>query len=376
MRAVGRSVGLLLGLLTGLATATCGDDEDAPGACDAPLASGGEDQPDGVGTAVEVITIESVGGDGSYDRVTSLGKGEGTSCDLPEDQRCVRSPVAVSGPLAPFDEEMSLQLRGPMSLDAIAVYVPSGGAWERVSSWNRCESSDITFLNNLGGELSGEWDACNGNSQSYASPDGSQAAAAPQRFGGELANGVEVTVVTDRACEGEGPDSECGVHRPVSMHGWEGSAAGEKLFAVRLRMPTATASPVGAYDDAPAVWFLNASVVRTAQYGCNCRGAGAEGGCGELDVAEVLMGGRPGHATSTIYSFKGSIGADGTTGGGHYFLRPTEQAATFIVIFNAAGTIQMLRLGPDDFDFGGAIDPSRIDAWNARRDFTMSLPSD
>lgn len=30
-----------------------------------------------------------------------------------------------------------------------------------------------------------------------------------------------------------------------------------------------------------------AQVVRTAQYGCNCRGAGGNGGCGEFDIVEA-----------------------------------------------------------------------------------------
>lgn len=28
-------------------------------------------------------------------------------------------------------------------------------------------------------------------------------------------------------------------------------------------------------------------VVRTAQYGCNCRGMGGNGGCGEFDIVEA-----------------------------------------------------------------------------------------
>lgn len=34
-------------------------------------------------------------------------------------------------------------------------------------------------------------------------------------------------------------------------------------------------------------------VVRTAQYGCNCRGAGGNGGCGEFDIVEA--GREPAH---------------------------------------------------------------------------------
>lgn len=33
--------------------------------------------------------------------------------------------------------------------------------------------------------------------------------------------------------------------------------------------------------------FCMLQVVRTAQYGCNCRGAGGNGGCGEFDIVEA-----------------------------------------------------------------------------------------
>ena len=42
-----------------------------------------------------------------------------------------------------------------------------------------------------------------------------------------------------------------------------------KIFAVKMRMPVGTKTP--------AYWILPAQVVRTAQYGCNCRGMGGAG---------------------------------------------------------------------------------------------------
>lgn len=31
-------------------------------------------------------------------------------------------------------------------------------------------------------------------------------------------------------------------------------------------------------------------VLRTSQYGCNCRGMGGNGGCGEFDILEAIIG--------------------------------------------------------------------------------------
>jgi hypothetical protein len=81
-------------------------------------------------------------------------------------------------------------------------------------------------------------------------------------------------------------------------------------------MPNVSTSGAGWYNNAPAFWILNAKIVHTAQFGCNCRGTGPKG-CGELDVLEVLPDGNLSVATSTIYSFRGAVG-----GGSNAFARP------------------------------------------------------
>jgi hypothetical protein len=331
----------------------------------AALADMGKDTPDGTGTPETAITIENVGGTGQYDEVVNMNGGEfGKPC--PADA-CVKAAKTVSGKLAPFDEEITVNLRGPMELYDIGVYVPEGARWTRTSSWNRCGSDNLIFLNNKGGDASGVWTQCGGNSQSYATADGKDDAAAATTFGGHLDNEVEVNVMTAKPCTDA---SDCGFFRGVALHGW----TGEKLFAIRARMPRWMGAPGNSYNDAPAIWMLNAQIVRTAQYGCNCRGVGSPGGCGELDVAEVLADGHLTHATSTIYSFQGAIGADGASGAGHYFLRPVNESATFVVIFSKTGVIQMLRLAPDAFDFGGAIEGAQVEAWLGQKGFSVALP--
>lgn len=65
---------------------------------------------------------------------------------------------------------------------------------------------------------------------------------------------------------------------------------------------------------------LRWQVVRTAQYGCNCRNAGGNGGCGEFDIVEAVIG--VDHSDmlfTTVYDFKGT----GAPGHGKYFLRPS-----------------------------------------------------
>ena len=81
----------------------------------------------------------------------------------------------------------------------------------------------------------------------------------------------------------------------------------------------------------PAIWALNAQVVRAAQYGCNCRGVGSPGGCGELDILETLP--PPADAArgvSEVYSFKGATGS----GNDNFFARPTGGRVTYAAVFD------------------------------------------
>ncbi len=123
-------------------------------------------------------------------------------------------------------------------------------------------------------------------------------------------------------------------------------------------------------------WILPAQVVRSAQYGCNCRGQGGQGGCGELDVAEVLGGAtanapHPEQATTTIYIC--SMGV--TNGGTSYFQRPVYETATFVVIFDAPSrSIAIRRLGATDFDFATAIPASVVSAWLANPGTSRAMP--
>ena len=105
------------------------------------------------------------------------------------------------------------------------------------------------------------------------------------------------------------------------------------------------------------------------------RGEGADGGCGEIDVAEVLGGAtappaHPEQATTTIYSFQGVTG-----GGADYFQRPVYETATFLVIFDAASsTIAIRRLGATDFDFASTIPSSQVAQWLADAGATRPMP--
>ena len=341
------------------ATATPGrDTATSPATCSASSAGdlplGSETPPAAAHWKVtDSITFTNVGGTGSYDRVVDMASGSWPP-PCAAANACVKASKSIAGPLVPFDEEMTMVFSGPMELYTIAVYAPATSGFARVSYWDRCTSDNLVFMNNLGGgSVSGVWTVCGGNSQSYASADGSKAAPAPTPFAGVLADGVGVNVMSASPCSGAGDGSECGFHRDVGLHGWRGSASGTKIFTVKMRMPTGKVTP--------AYWILPAQVVRTAQYGCNCRGMGGAGGCGELDVAEVLPSDDPMAATSTIYSFKSVRNGNGST-----FPRPVLGSAIFVVIFDAEfGSISLRRLDAGGFDFAPTLNDTQVAAWFA-----------
>lgn len=109
--------------------------------------------------ALSALKYTHVGGSGSYQQVTNMVAGKWPSCTA--NPSCVKSTKTVSGPLAPFDEDLTFNFRGSMNLYNIAVYQPgnpNGATWKKVSSWAANGKGDnLVFMNNQGGGASGEW---------------------------------------------------------------------------------------------------------------------------------------------------------------------------------------------------------------------------
>lgn len=139
-------------------------------------------------------------------------------------------------------------------------------------------------------------------------------------------------IVTGTSCQ----DSPCdGFARGTASHGW----AGSKAFIFEFEMPNDGSS------NPPAIWLLNQQVVNAAQYGCNCRGMGGDGGCGEIDLFEVLPS-NLNQGITEIYSFKGATGG----GDGNYWARPTSGVVTYMAILDVqTDSIAIQRLTSWDF---------------------------
>ncbi|KAI0657777.1 putative TOS1-like glycosyl hydrolase-domain-containing protein [Cubamyces menziesii] len=268
------------------------------------------------------LKYTNVGATGTYNQVTNLVPGTFPSCDV--NPFCITQPKQISGALAPFNEEMTFNFRGPLNLYNIAVYQPastSASTWTQVSSWVAGQApNNLVFMNNLGGDKSGVFSICGGNSQSFANGAWTDAttAANAEVASGFLDEDHEINIMTAQTCD----DSPCdGFARGTANHGW----ADSKMLVVTFDMP-----PSSDASKVPAIWALNAQVVRSAEYGCNCRGEGSPGGCGELDILETLVGADPNQGISEIYSVKGATGSGST----NFFARPTTDKVTYGVVLD------------------------------------------
>ncbi|KAG7383427.1 target of Sbf [Phytophthora pseudosyringae] len=276
---------------------------------------------------------------GSYDRVTDLGS-------------CTKESVSVQSPVGPMSEPVTMIFRGPCTIENIAVFSDEGGngTWNRVSSYSRQDGTvdNLTFMNNKNIDYSGQNQH---GPQGYASADGKDKADEPTVFKGELSEasdptkigggpgvqtGAEINIMTGEKCDGQ-----ClGFAGDNDYQGWNG---GKKAFVTEVKMPK------GSTPDQPAIWMLNAQVVHSNQYGCNCRGMGSVGGCGELDIAEVIetCDARD-KVTTHYYFYDGSVLSPG---GDNFASRSYDETTVYVTLIDDSneGLIKIVELAKFDF---------------------------
>ncbi|CAM9199787.1 unnamed protein product [Choristocarpus tenellus] len=291
------------------------------------------------------VMITNVGGSGYYDDITNMFDGTGMSCSN-YDSSCVTEATCVSGALAPFDEEISLAFRGPLNIHNIAWYEGEATSLMLSSRWTPTFSDNLVFMKNLGAVegCAGTWSICGGNSQSYCNAKGTMCASSPSQFNGKLPGDEEINIMSAVKCTGT---EDCGFYRDVGLHGWSGGSDGTKVVVFELDMPhCGDAGFDSCTHDRPAVWALNAKLT---QYGCNCRGVGGNGGCGEFDIVEAVIGNKYSDMLFTsAYDFKGTA----SPGQKVYFLRPHQIPVHFAAIFRGGqdAYLQVVELDTWDYD--------------------------
>ncbi|KAG2530605.1 hypothetical protein JM18_002061 [Phytophthora kernoviae] len=313
--------------------------------------SGGVQQSAGTVSSTYSYTGSNCGGSGfSYDQVTDIAT-------------CSKTPVTTNNPVSPFDVDVSLAFRGPATIYNIGVFTNVNGTWNKVSSYkNGGEATNMVFLNNNNIDYGGQ-----GSPEGFAKADGTGVATESTPFSGTLASatdpagqsilaedktGAEVHIMTEQKC---GVDAECpGAYDNdgTAFLGWDGP---KKIFVFTVSMEH------GGAPDVPAVWMLSGQSMRSGQYQCNCRGVGPAGGCGELDIVEVLE--KDTSFVATHYYFY-----DGTynPGNDQFAQRPTEGPATYVTIIDEAYGVKVLQIDNESFDYGcGSISDDVVSQWES-----------
>ncbi|KAG2780074.1 hypothetical protein JG687_00006972 [Phytophthora cactorum] len=312
--------------------------------------SGGEQSTAGTVSSAYSYTGVNCGGPGSYDQVTDIAS-------------CSKTPVTTSSPVSPLDTGVTLSFRGPLTIFAIGVYVNTNGTWSKVSSYeNGGAATNMVFLNNENIDYNGA-----GSPEGFCEADGTGVAQQSTPFSGTLASasnpggqsiiaseatGAEVHIMTENKC---GVDVECEGAYDTDGTAYQGWTGGKKLFITKLSMEE------GGSPNVPAVWLLPDQVTHSGQYGCNCRGKGPAGGCGELDIVEVLE--KDTSYVATHYYFY-----DGTynPGNDQFAKRPTDGPATYVTIIDEDYGVKVIEIGADDFDFScGTITNEVVSQWEA-----------
>jgi Glycine-rich protein domain (DUF2403)/Putative TOS1-like glycosyl hydrolase (DUF2401) len=246
-----------------------------PGLGSATFGPGELDPPSHGGT----ITFQQIGAAGWYPSRRDPATGP---CDAENTSTCCLTKYAItSDALTPWDEDLIMTLRGPMSVKQIAVYQPSSS--DPASDW----------------ELATAWDSARAAAQANVSFDGKATASVPT-FAGGVGSECLVNVATQRpfAC-GSGSSPFCSSPPASRSWGWSGS----KLFVLLATMAHSgttgapaqcSTSNTGGWYDAPWIGLSVGELVRAGAFGsCQCyakdptKGYLADG-CGQFNVFEVV----------------------------------------------------------------------------------------
>ncbi|KAI9720001.1 MAG: hypothetical protein M1812_003126 [Candelaria pacifica] len=226
------------------------------------------------------------------------------------------------------------------------------GPYSRIAYYSASgkSSNGLTFFNNRGDtSKSGCWSQSLGNSLSYASSDGISAASQPTTLDDcTITSTSEVIVMTDKKYSGGNAVRPC--LGDVARQGFPGENA---VFLFEFSMPDDGTSGWG--QNMPAIWFLNANVPRTAQYGsCTCWPS-----CGEFDIFEVLDSGN----TRAKTCFHGKAQEGGVS---DYFVRPTSNTIKLAVTLS--GSTAHVQIVDDGTNFGSNLSDSDVQALNSKMD--------
>lgn len=236
------------------------------------------------------------------------------------------SATTVSKPATTLSKAVSTSKTS--SSAAAKTSAAAAGAFTRTGYYNSKQgvAEGLTMLNNMGGQGSGTFDYCFGNSLSYMNSKATGGSATPQVLADmTIPSNTEFSFWTDQKCDAE----HCGFFRPdiPAFRGFEGA---NKIFLFEFSMPADSAG--GANGNMPAIWALNVEIPLATQYGpaqCSCWNTG----CGEFDMFEVLTDNKD-LLTTHYHSDQGTNNQYGGGGTSDALARPYSSTIKTAVVFN------------------------------------------
>jgi hypothetical protein len=229
------------------------------------------------------ITYLNIGEPGWYPSRRDPASGE---CDAVNNGSCCMTQYEYSSELlAPWDEDLIMQLRGPMLVERLAVYQPAqesgdGSAWNRVAIWDNGGALDKS------GVVFGA-DGVEGSGLSGSDFDGAVGSTCVI----DVMNEQKVPCGSGSVPYCEGADKQDGF-------------SGSKLFIVLAKTPrmsdpqaqamTHCAGPTDNWYDAPWIGLTHGELVRSGKFGgCHCYAKNPDewwlgDGCGQFNVFEVI----------------------------------------------------------------------------------------
>lgn len=310
------------------------------------------------GSAVDKIVFKNVGFSGYYYDVESFSDITSSNCEC----KLSSSYTSFEGSNSPLDEELSVHLRGPISLKGFGYYVTadlSSGTWERLAHYDAesQNATNVTFMKN-----GGDYSPCAGYALTYLSSNGTGTATESTVLESDnlIESNQEYTIFSSSKCGSSSALGDCGFYRDgiPAYHGFAGTT---KMFLFEFQMPEATDNSDTTYHNMPAIWFLNAKIPRTSQYNANTSCSCWESGCGELDIFEVLNSTKPLQLDTTIHDYQGTDDIQTGLEAADYFTRDTNGTMRGGVVFTSDGTITVFM--DSNLSIDDSVAASDVSSW-------------
>lgn len=309
-----------------------------------------------------LLQWDNLGFNGQYFPVTEIEALNAKDCKCAKDYN---NPVIFNGPISPFDEELSVQIRGPVNLLKFGWYYSDDytfgkteGNWTRGAYYDALQgqADNVTFLGNVGFD-----NVCLGKALTYVDETGIANASDSTVLGNvTIPSNYELTIMSDIECSG----NDCGAFRPDSKayHGYYGV---NKMFLFEFNAPSDLREEQNVNKtwnyDMPAIWLLNAQIPRTAQYPLNPNCSAWNSGAGEFDIFEVMNVTERNHFYSTLHDFQGTDDIGTGIQNFAYLQRTPGAVMKGGVVFGQDGTASVFLSNSTSLD--ASISNADLESW-------------